>query len=224
MALQLITTGDGSHTLLNTDLNETYHSTHGAVQESQHVFIKNGLDFFIEQNTPDEINILEVGFGTGLNALLSLKQVQDSKIKIHYTSLEAFPILIETADQLSYPTDVLFQQSKELFMALHEAVWNEPVSILPNFTLEKRKITLQESSFRPSEFDLVYFDAFAPNKQPEMWELSTLRKVVQAIKPKGVFVTYCAKGQLKRDLKSFGMIIETLPGPPGKREMVRALK
>lgn len=224
MALQLITTGDGSHTLLNTNLNETYHSTHGAVQESLHVFIKNGLDFFIKNNTPTEIKILEVGFGTGLNALLSLKQIRDSKIKIHYTSLEAFPISIETADQLSYPTDVLFQQSKQLFMSLHEAVWNEPVSILPNFTLEKIKITLQEISFQPSEFDLVYFDAFAPNKQPEMWELITLRKVVQAIKPKGAFVTYCAKGQLKRDLKSLGMIIETLSGPPGKREMVRAFK
>jgi tRNA U34 5-methylaminomethyl-2-thiouridine-forming methyltransferase MnmC len=224
MALQLITTGDGSHSLLNTDLNETYHSTHGAVQESLHVFIRNGLDFFIERNRPKEIKILEVGFGTGLNALLSLKKIQDSKIKIHYTSLEAFPISIEIADQLSYSNDVVFPHSKQLFTSLHELGWNEPVSILANFTLEKRKITLQESSFRPSEFDLVYFDAFAPNKQPEMWELSTLRKVVQAIKPKGVFVTYCAKGQLKRDLKSFGMIIETLPGPPGKREMVRALK
>jgi tRNA U34 5-methylaminomethyl-2-thiouridine-forming methyltransferase MnmC len=224
MALQLITTGDGSHSLLNTDLNETYHSTHGAVQESQHVFIKNGLDFFIEQNTPDEINILEVGFGTGLNALLTARQIQDSKIKVHYTSLEAFPISIELADQLSYSNDVVFQQSKQLFMSLHESGWDEPVSILANFTLEKKIITLQESSFHPSEFDLVYFDAFAPNKQPEMWEVDILEKVVQAMKPKGVFVTYCAKGQLKRDLKSLGMIIETLPGPPGKREMVRALK
>ncbi len=224
MALQLITTGDGSHSLLNTDLNETYHSTHGAVQESQHVFIKNGLDFFIEQNTPDEINILEVGFGTGLNALLTARQIQDSKIKVHYTSLEAFPISIEIADQLSYYNDVLFPHSKQLFMSLHESGWNEPVSILANFTLEKRKMTLQESSFRPSDFDLVFFDAFAPNKQPEMWEVGILEKVVQAMKPKGVFVTYCAKGQVKRDLKSFGMKIETLSGPPGKREMVRALK
>jgi len=224
MALQLITTGDDSHSLLNTDLKETYHSTHGAVQESQHVFIKNGLDFFIEQNTPDEINILEVGFGTGLNALLTLKQIQDSKIKVHYTSLEAFPISIEIAAQLSYSNDVVFQQSKQLFISLHESGWDEPVSILANFTLEKKIITLQESSFHPNEFDLVYFDAFAPNKQPEMWEVDVLKKVVQAIKPKGVFVTYCAKGQLKRDLKSIGTIIETLSGPPGKREMVRALK
>ena len=224
MALQLITTGDGSHSLLNTDLNETYHSTHGAVRESLHVFIKNGLDFFIEQNTPDEINILEVGFGTGLNALLTARQIQDSKIKVYYTSLEAFPISIEIADQLSYSNDVVFPHSKQLFMSLHESGWIEPVSILANFTLEKKIITLQESSFRPNEFDLVYFDAFAPNKQPEMWEVGILEKVVQAMKPKGVFVTYCAKGQLKRDLKSFGMIIETLSGPPGKREMVRALK
>jgi tRNA U34 5-methylaminomethyl-2-thiouridine-forming methyltransferase MnmC len=194
------------------------------VQESQHVFIKNGLDFFIEQNTPDEINILEVGFGTGLNALLTARQIQDSKIKVHYTSLEAFPISIEIADQLSYYNDVLFPHSKQLFMSLHESGWNEPVSILANFTLEKRKMTLQESSFRPSDFDLVFFDAFAPNKQPEMWEVGILEKVVQAMKPKGVFVTYCAKGQVKRDLKSFGMKIETLSGPPGKREMVRALK
>lgn len=224
MPLQLITTGDGSHSLINTDLNETYHSTHGAAQESQHVFIKNGLDFFIEKNIPDEINILEVGFGTGLNALLTARQIQDSKIKVHYTSLEAFPISIDIADQLSYSNHVVFPHSKQLFMSLHESGWNEPVSILANFTLEKRKITLQESIFRPSEFDVVFFDAFAPNKQPEMWEVGILEKVVQAMKPKGVFVTYCAKGQLKRDLKSFGMIIETLSGPPGKREMVRALK
>ncbi len=224
MPLQLITTGDGSHSLLNTDLNETYHSTHGAVQESLHVFINNGLEFFIEHNKPLHIRILEVGFGTGLNAWLTLQLIQDSKIKIHYVSLEAFPISRDIASQLNYPTEIKFPQSKELFMALHEAAWNEPVSIPSNFIIEKRKTTLQEMDFHQNEFDLVYFDAFAPNKQPEMWEVSVLRKVERAIKPAGMFVTYCAKGQLKRDLRSLGLQVESLPGPPGKREMVRATK
>ena len=224
MALQLITTGDGSQSLLNTDLNETYHSVHGAVRESLHVFIKNGLEFYIQQVQPTQINILEVGFGTGLNALLTLEHIQDSKINIQYTSLEAFPISWELASQLTYPADVPFQNSIELFQALHQADWDKPVSILPNFSLEKRKITLQEIEFKQPQFNLIYFDAFAPSKQPEMWERAVLAKVAQAMKPKGVFVTYCAKGQFKRDLKSLDLTVESLPGPPGKREMVRATK
>ncbi len=224
MALQLITTGDGSHSLLNTELNETYHSVHGAVRESLHVFIKNGIEFYIQINQPEQLNILEIGFGTGLNTLLTLKHTQDSKTNINYTSIEAFPISLEIANQLSYPSDILLPNSVALFQTLHKAVWNEPVSILPNFVLKKWQTVLQEIDLEKNKFDLIYFDAFAPNKQPEMWEISILKKVVDSLTDNGIFVTYCAKGQLKRDLKSLGLVVESLAGPPGKREMIRATK
>jgi len=224
MALQFIVTGDGSHSLLNTDLNETYHSVHGAVRESLHVFIKNGLEYCFQKGQPQEINILEIGFGTGLNALLTLRQSQDSKVKIRYVSIEAFPVSLEIVTQLSYPIDLPFPNSIGLFQSLHQARWNEAVTILPDFILEKRKTTLQELEFEKHQFDLVYFDAFAPNKQPEMWHPTMLAKTAKALKDGGIFVTYCAKGQLKRDLKSVGLVVESLAGPPGKREMVRATK
>ncbi len=224
MPLQLITTSDGSHSLLNTELNETYHSVHGAVRESLHVFIQNGLQFLIDKQNPTKIKLLEVGFGTGLNAFLTLHHIFKSTLEIHYVSLEAFPISKEMADQLNYPNDIDFAEAKELFALIHSSTWNQPIRITSNFILEKRETTLQEINLGVKEFDLIYFDAFAPNKQPEMWELPMLNKVAQAMKPDGIFVTYCAKGQLKRDLKFTGLSVEALSGPPGKREMIRAIK
>lgn len=206
--IKIIVTSDGSNSLLNTELDETYHSRHGAVQESVHVFINNGLDK-IQGN---EISILEIGFGTGLNALLTAL----SDKKISYTSLEAFPLDKEVFDSLNY-------EPKNLLQQLHSAVWDEWVQVNPNFTLKKIHTTLQEVSLT-DKYDLIYFDAFAPSKQPEMWELPILKKVCDTLTPGGIFVTYCAKGQLKRDLKSLGMEVETLPGPPGKKEMVRGTK
>ncbi len=220
MSIEIITTSDGSHSLLNTALNETYHSKHGALQESVHVFIKEGLDYFLQGKSQKNISILEIGFGTGLNALLTLQRALELPNNIYYTSLETFPVPEEIWSRLNYIDSVGL---KEKFNQLHEAAWNEEVSITSNFNLRKLKTSLQQINFF-SEFDLIYFDAFAPNKQPEMWEIEVLQKVVDAMRTNGVFVTYCAKGQLKRDLKSLGLEVETLPGPPGKKEMVRAVK
>jgi tRNA U34 5-methylaminomethyl-2-thiouridine-forming methyltransferase MnmC len=219
--LELIVTSDGSHSLLNTALDETYHSRHGALRESLHVFIKHGLHFFEEKNHPNKISILEIGFGTALNALLTAQDVIGKAIQVEYTSLEAFPVEEEIWSRLNYAeTD----ESKFLFKKLHQASWSNPELIQSNFVLTKLHTTLQQVDLSASSFDVIYFDAFAPNKQPEMWDLSMLQKVVERLSSHGVFVTYCAKGQLKRDLKSLGLNVETLPGPPGKKEMVRATR
>ncbi len=223
-SLRIIETKDGSHSLWNEALNETYHSTHGAVQESNHVFIKNGLQYWLDINLMKEISILEVGFGTGLNALLAVKESIDQKLKVHYTTLEAFPITSEVASQLNYPQQIAIDESEKLFHQIHSTKWNIPSRITSDFILEKREGEIQKISLSESEYDVIFFDAFAPAKQPEMWELPVLEKVVQSIKTKGTFVTYCAQGQLKRNLKSLGLDVESLPGPPGKREMVRATK
>ena len=218
--LKIITTRDGSHSLLNEQLDETYHSRHGALQESQHVFIKHGLDF-LKNKKEQPIQIFEVGFGTGLNALLTLEETLTHKLNVHYTTLEAFPIEPGIWSQLNYADSM---ESKNWFEKLHTVKWNEWIALSPVFQFRKLHSTLQQVKLERNQFDLVYFDAFAPNKQPELWELPMLQKVADSMKPGGVFVTYCAKGQLKRDLQNINLEIETLPGPPGKREMVRAIK
>ncbi len=220
-SVKIITTSDGSHSLFNEELNETYHSVHGAIQESLHVFIKSGLTYFIEKFNPKSISILEIGFGTGLNALLTVKAAQQSSSSFQYKTLEAYPLEKEVWAQLNY-ADTL--NLKENFDSLHRVSWEEQHAILPNFQFQKHHIKLQEVTLNPSSFNIIFFDAFAPNKQPELWETDTLKKVTDALCVNGVFVTYCAKGQLKRDLKSLGLEVQTIPGPPGKKEMVRAIK
>jgi len=218
VSIQIITTQDGSHSLFNSTLNETYHSVHGAIQESTHVFIKKGLEFLIERSNPSAINILEVGFGTGLNALLTLKYALTSAIKIKYTTLETFPLGDDIWPWLNYSAVL---GHKEYYEKLHQSPWGEPVNILPNFELLKLNTKLEEVILPQGHFDIIFFDAFAPNKQPELWEYPILQKIACYLNNKGIFVTYCAKGQLKRDLKALGFTVETLPGPPGKKEMVR---
>lgn len=214
--LELLITGDGSHTLRNTQLNETYHSVHGAVRESMHVFIKNGLQFFQMNNQEEPVTILEVGFGTGLNALLTLQHAIAHQTRVHYTTLEPFPLEEDVWQKLNYG-------GGENFEALHRAPWDTPISIVPEFTLLKIRASLQQVMLSNS-FNVVYFDAFAPSIQPELWLLSALQKVTDCLSSGGVFATYSAKGQLKRDLRQLGLRVETLPGPPGKNEMVRGVK
>jgi tRNA U34 5-methylaminomethyl-2-thiouridine-forming methyltransferase MnmC len=218
--IEIILTKDGSHTLRNTVLNETYHSIHGAVQESLHVFIKHGLEFVVESGLK-EISVLEIGFGTGLNAWLTAKHAAAISSSLTYTSFESFPLDESIWSQLNYATNSIEQ---ELFSKIHQATWNQPISITPYFTLHKINQALQEAVLPVSQFDSIYFDAFAPDKQPEMWAVPIFKKIVAAMKPGAVLVTYCAKGQVKRDLKSVGLQVETLQGPPGKREMIRASK
>ena len=218
--LEIITTSDGSHTLRNKTLNETYHSVHGAVQESMHVFIQHGLEYYCEQHHPKEVSILEVGFGTGLNALLSAQHTMHTDVSIRYTTLEPFPLPENVWSDLNYGDA---DKGGHLYRALHEAAWNREVAVSPEFTILKLDKSLHDASLEES-YDIIYFDAFAPQIQPELWAYVSLEKVVKCLKEGGVFVTYSAKGQLKRDLRSLGLEVETLAGPPGKNEMVRGRK
>jgi tRNA U34 5-methylaminomethyl-2-thiouridine-forming methyltransferase MnmC len=222
--LHVISTGDGSSSILNLALNETYHSTHGAIQESQHVFIENGLRHFTEKNQTREVSIFEVGFGTGLNALLALQFAELHQSQIHYTSLDAFPIDTATVEQLNYPAFLGGASLNSCFKKIHEAPWNVGNRIIEHFSLFKVESSLQTAHLTAASYDMIFFDAFSPSTQPEMWTLEILEKIVLTMKPRSVFITYCAKGQLKRNLKSLGLHVESLPGPPGKREMVRATK
>lgn len=219
--LQIITTHDGSHSLFNPELNETYHSVHGARQESLHVFIMHGLEYVVSHQQKRTVKILEIGFGTGLNALLTAHYAEQNNIKIEYSTLEAFPVNESIWQQLNYPQT---KREKEIFYQIHHVAWDEWTEPVPGFMLKKINATLQLASLGHDYFDLIYFDAFAPNKQPDMWTLPMLRKTIESLNHTGVFVTYCAKGQLKRDLAAAGARVETLQGPPGKREMIRAVK
>ena len=210
MSLSIITTKDGSHTIKNESTGDTYHSVHGAVQESNHVFIKSGLQCFLELASPRKIKILEVGFGTGLNAYLTIQAIIGKQVQVDYVALEPHPLEAHLVDGLNYGNDSNFK-------ALHHAQWNSAINVTTSFTLTKIKNTIQSATF-----DLVYYDAFAPNTQPEMWTFEVFQKIKSLMAVPSLLVTYCAKGQVKRDLKSAGFIVESIPGPPGKREMVRA--
>jgi tRNA U34 5-methylaminomethyl-2-thiouridine-forming methyltransferase MnmC len=217
--LEILTTGDGSHTVFNKGLDETYHSRHGALQESEHVFIEAGLNFFAAAHPNDDIEIFEVGFGTGLNALLTFQFALRHSRMIHYTSIEAFPLDEPLWRRLNYASG-----DQSTFDQLHKVSWGSIQKINDNFSIEKIHDTLENVVLPKLKYDVIYFDAFAPSKQPEMWSLKMLEKIFDSMKDGGVFVTYCAKGQVKRDLKSLRLHVETLSGPPGKKEMVRAIK
>ena len=215
--LTFITTGDGSHTLMRVDLDETYHSIHGAVQESNHVFINNGLRYWLRNVGRRQINLFEVGFGTGLNAWLTHRLAREEDLQIRYVTIEAHPLQREVWTQLNYsPGDASFTR-------LHDAPWNEPIMIDDHFSIHKVEGKLEDYDV-PQHTDIVYFDAFAPARQPELWTYPILERVCDSLATNGVFVTYCAKGQLKRDLRKLGLRVETLAGPPGKKEMVRAVR
>ncbi len=224
--VQLIETGDGSHSLLNVAMNETYHSRHGALRESEHVFIRQGLHHWIAQHsTAPMLRILEVGFGTGLNAILTVREArQHPNLSFHYTTLEPHPLNEETINSLNYLALLGDTTLAPHFAALHQASWEADQPLLNNFVLRKTQSTLQNFPVGPQTYDLIYFDAFAPNKQAELWTLSVLQRVVALMASKAIFVTYSAKGQLKRDMKGLSLLVETLEGPPGKAEMVRARK
>ncbi len=220
--IKIITTDDGSHSLYVPELKETYHSTHGAWQESQHVFIKHGLDFILQNNELKKLNILEIGFGTGLNAILTVQSTLNSMAQIEYHTLEPFPLDLELINQLNYDEFIKEASLIDVFHEMHEAAWGSLISVTENFSIKKYKTKLED--FKPKvKFDLVYYDAFAPNKQAELWQLEVIERVSQMMNVGGVFVTYCAKGQFKRDLKAAGLAVETLQGPPGKKEMVRGI-
>lgn len=220
--LKIITTSDGSHSVLKSSLNETYHSSHGAITESQHVFINCGLKALGQQTGDDSIEILEVGLGTGLNAFLTLLEQPKLNRTIRYTALEPEPLSAEIHERINYPLQL--GADPDLFGKIHNVPWAQWEAITPGFHLWKVRQTLQEYFPPPGTFDLIYFDAFAPSKQPAMWEPTIISKLAKALHDGGIFVTYAATGSLRRALKAAGLAVEKLPGAPGKREMTRAKK
>lgn len=218
MDTKLILTEDGSHTLYVPEMDEHYHSRFGALTESMHIFINAGLASMQQQ----EVTILEVGFGTGLNALLSAIHAGKNKITIRYNSLEKYPVDSSILLCLNYG-EMAGEGGPELFSTIHSVPWDLPSEVTGWFTLEKRATDLTTDELTGC-YDLIFFDAFGPDKQPEMWTEEVLRKVADVTHPGSVFVTYSAKGTLKRMLRSLGFEVTLLPGPPGKRVITRAVK
>jgi tRNA U34 5-methylaminomethyl-2-thiouridine-forming methyltransferase MnmC len=220
MKREIIITADGSHTVAIPDLNVTYHSRRGAIQESVHVFIEAGLRYLLDQSTTPSINLFEMGFGTGLNAFLTAIEAQKQQRKIQYTAVEPYPVSLKEARALNY-----FQrlQNHPLFIDLHTCSWNEDVMINDFFTLKKVETNLKNFSSNQT-FDLIYYDAFAPAAQPELWTVEVFQKLFGLLAPHGALVTYCAKGDVRRAMIAAGFTVTKLPGPKGKREMLRAEK
>ena len=217
----LFETQDGSHSLLSEQFGVSYHSKYGAIQETQHVFINAALRF--KAVSQKEISILDIGFGTGLNAYMTLLEADKKNLSIQYTGIEAFPISIQQASDLNYSTLLKTDHFQASFLEMHRTDWATLVQLTDQFQFTKHQIKFETIDFS-DQFDIIYFDAFAPNAQPELWEADLLGKMYQALKKEGVLVTYCAKGVVKRTLKAVGFEIEALKGPPGKREMTRAIK
>ena len=215
---ELQLTADGSHTLFIPEMDEHYHSVNGAVQESRHVFIQSGLHH-VQKNA---VTVLEIGFGTGLNAFLTLLDAEESRRSVCYYSFELYPLDMHLVDSLNF-AGTICPARQDTFRALHTADWDAPVRITDLFTLHK----IQGDSNRkeiPAGIDLVYFDAFAPDKQPEMWNQEIFNRLFAGMNEGGVLTTYCAKGVVRRMMKEAGYTVERIPGPPGKREMLRAIK
>ncbi|MFA9392027.1 MAG: tRNA (5-methylaminomethyl-2-thiouridine)(34)-methyltransferase MnmD [Prolixibacteraceae bacterium] len=212
-------TDDGSHTLYLPEMDENYHSTHGAIQESKHVFIEAGL----KQIRKKEITVFEVGFGTGLNALLTLLETERSNISVHYIGIEKYPLNSEEYGQLNY-ADLLNSNCQKEFQYIHQCEWNSVQAITDSFRLYKLRDDIISCSFADlPRFDLIYFDAFAPNKQDGVWDIEIFRKIQAHCNPDARFVTYCAKGSVRRDLQEVGFKMERIPGPPGKKEMLTGI-
>ena len=225
--MKLEQTADGSYTLYVPELDEHYHSVKGALTESQHIFIEMGL----KHSPASDPHILEIGLGTGLNAFLTLLSAEETRRKVHYTGIERYPLAEETLKQLDYPR-LIGKQHEEDYYAIHRAPWDTETEVSPWFTLHKieddftRLFNSAEGS-RPAvpRYDIIYFDAFAPEKQPEMWEQSLFDTLYKVLNDGGILTTYCAKGVVRRMLQTAGFTVERLPGPPGgKREILRATK
>ncbi|MDP4290879.1 MAG: tRNA (5-methylaminomethyl-2-thiouridine)(34)-methyltransferase MnmD [Bacteroidota bacterium] len=247
---------DGSYTLFSEKAGECYHSIHGALTESLHIFINAGLrtltenysigiaasgnesksvqskETFIKESLFRQkglasdfkpIRILEIGFGTGLNALLTAIEAEKNKIPISYLGLEPFPISSSIVQQLNY-CELLPGNSLPYFKTMHQCDWEKEYLINPDFNFRKLQVGFMEASLLNDDFDLIYFDAFSPEAQPDLWGQEVFNKCFRVLANDGILVTYCAKGRVKRALKAAGFVIENLPGPPGKREITRARK
>ncbi|SDI13696.1 tRNA U34 5-methylaminomethyl-2-thiouridine-forming methyltransferase MnmC [Flavobacterium omnivorum] len=219
MKREIIQTLDGSTTIHLTEWDECYHSKHGAIQEAQHVFIKNGLSLFQNQ----KVAILEIGFGTGLNAFITLLEAKKTQQTIDYVGVEAYPISAEEVLKMNYVSELNADKESTIFDTIHESNWGEKVLLNDGFTLTKRNQFFEEIN-DDNTYDLIYFDAFGYRVQPELWSTEIFRKMFKALKNNGVLVTYAARGVVKRSMIEVGFTVEKLEGPPGKREMFRARK
>ncbi len=219
MKRKIVSTADGSTTIQLEEWNEQYHSKHGAIQEAYHVFIKSGL----QEVASKEIAILEMGFGTGLNALITYLEAEKNDLTISYVGMEAFPVSAEELEQLNFVPELGIKRLGRVFTLMHSCPWEQHVEISDFFSLSKCQAdfkTLAEVEL----FNLIYFDAFGPRVQPELWTTTVFEKTFNALKNDGVLVTYSAKGSVRRAMQEVGFRVERLPGPPGKREMLRAVK
>lgn len=226
MKREIITTSDGSHTISIPDLNSTYHSKHGAAVESQHVFIESGLKYFIKTNNWNKnntINIFEFGFGTGLNALLTTKEAEGIQLSIYYETIEPFPLTPHEYSVLNYCRQLQQPNLTPAFEQLHLSGWENEIKITPNFTFRKSMNEFFQHSTNHS-FHLVYFDAFAPTVQPELWSTAIFKKLFQMMEPGGLLLTYCSKSAVRKSMTEAGFTVHKIQGPPHKREMVRAIK
>ena len=220
MHRKILLTDDGSYTVSIPEMNVTYHSMHGALQESVHIYIVSGLQYALPNIDTETISVFEMGFGTGLNALLTLQEAIRLKRKIHYYTVELFPLTIEEAQALQQ--DALLNIGN-VAMQLHEAKWEEDVVINEYFTLHKTKQSLL-TLILPTQFDVIYFDAFAPTDQPDLWTEQVFTNLHQHLNTNGVLVTYSSKGTVRRAMQAVGFTVEKIPGPIGKAEIVRAVK
>lgn len=223
MERKIIKTGDGSVTIHISEWDEQYHSKHGAIQEAQHVFIKMGLEYWVGLNKGKEIAILEIGFGTGLNAFITFLEAKKLQLKVNYTGVEAYPISEDEIKELNYTEMLSAENEIGSFRKMHSIPWNKPATISETFQLEKQHKRFEEIE-DINQYDLVFFDAFGARVQPELWTEEIFDKMFAAMKTNAVLVTYAAKGSVRRAMQTAGFVVERLPGPPGKREMLRALK
>lgn len=224
MIRKIITTSDGSKTIQIEDWNEQYHSIHGAIQEANHVFLKHGLLFYFDLvSVPSSpIEILEIGFGTGLNAFLTLIEAEKLKLNINYLGVEAYPVELDEIKQLNY-VELISEKHADIFENMHAIPWEAQHKITSNFQLEKQQKFFKDINAIDA-FDIIYFDAFGARVQPDLWTEDIFKTMFNALKENGVLVTYSAKGSVRRAMQAVGFTVERLPGPPGKREMLRARK
>ena len=230
--MQIITTGDGSHTLFSEQFNEVYKSRHGAIEESKYVFIKEGLESVLSSPIGEDarradgvaIRIFELGFGTGLNAMLTMLEAEKRNIKIDYTTIEFYPVDIDIIKALNYTQQLGYEYCYGPYHSLHLVRWNETHQVTPHFSFKKINESVFQFNIPHSAFNIIYFDAFAYTHQPEIWSAEVFRKMYDALELNGILVTYSSKVVVRRAMEEAGFTIEKIPGPPGRREMVRAHK
>ena len=230
MERKIILTEDGSHTVSIPEMNVTYHSIHGAIQESQHVYIEAGLKFLVSSSAPQQINIFEIGFGTGLNILLTFIEAEKRKVKIYYETVETFPLTEEEVKQLNYCQHLNRDDLQTIFQKFHSCEWGKEIQLSPSFYFKKKNSSLLNLPVRQTgfellkHFELIYFDAFDPKVQPELWTKRFFDKIFSILSPDGILVTYSSKGDVRRAMLASGFSVEKIPGAKGKREMIRAAK